>query len=133
MRHAITLQRLHGATEFQVVTGPEVSVQTQMDAAKAFAREHGRTHPEVAEVQVWTSSEGLRKRFKFDAPKTTEPDPDAEAKAKAKVEKAAAKAKADAEKAEAKAKADADKAAAKAKADADKAKAKADAKTNAAN
>lgn len=64
MRHAITLQRLHGETAFQVTAGPEVAINEQLDAAKAIART-GREHAEIAELQVWTSSEGLRKRYRF--------------------------------------------------------------------
>lgn len=69
MRLGLTLQRLHGQTNFQVITGPEVPISEQLAAAKNVARAlTGRVHPEIAELQVWTSSEGCRKRLKFHPP-----------------------------------------------------------------
>lgn len=77
-RIAITLQRRHGEDQFQVVSGPEVPVGTQLDAIKQIARSvTGREHPEIAELQVWTSSDGCRKRFRFSPPgEITEPGDD---------------------------------------------------------
>lgn len=111
MRAAITLHRLHGEEHFQVVTGPEVPIDVQIEAIKKLARESGREHPEIAQAQLWTSSEGCRKRYKFSPgqPAVEESEEDEEKKA------AAAKAKADKEAAALKAKADKE-AAAKAKA-----------------
>lgn len=74
MRHAITLHRLHGETAFQVIAGPEVAINEQLDSAKLLART-GRAHAKIAEVQVWTSSEGLRKRYRFKQPVTPPPAP----------------------------------------------------------
>lgn len=70
MRAAITLHRLHGEENFKVVTGPEVPIAEQLDAAKAIIRA-GRENAGIAEIQVWSSSEGLRKRLKFRSPGET--------------------------------------------------------------
>lgn len=67
MRTAITLARKHGEEKPSVLTGPEVPIDQQIAAIKGIAG-GGREHPEFAEVELWTSSSGRSKRFKFRAP-----------------------------------------------------------------
>ncbi|HKP93450.1 MAG TPA: hypothetical protein VJS88_06105 [Chthoniobacterales bacterium] len=68
MRTAITLARKHGEKHSVVVCGPEVPVQVQITEAKRFAAAAGKVHPEYAEVELWTSSEGRIKLLKFGKP-----------------------------------------------------------------
>jgi hypothetical protein len=76
MRHAITLIRPHGEPHLRVVAGPDVPVNEQVSAFKDLTRSaERRQHPEIAEVQVWTSSNGCIKRAKFDAPTSADPVP----------------------------------------------------------
>jgi hypothetical protein len=70
MRLAVTLLRLHGEKDFQVVSGPDVPIDEQIAAIKELARS-GREHPTIAQAQLWNSSTGLTKRFKFRQPGET--------------------------------------------------------------
>lgn len=76
MRTALTLIRHHGEDKFQVVCGPEVSIEEQKTAVKKLAAGAvHRTHPEIAEVQLWRSDAGLTKRHRFDLPKAKATEP----------------------------------------------------------
>ncbi|MEQ1862225.1 MAG: hypothetical protein ABMA13_20095 [Chthoniobacteraceae bacterium] len=67
MRTAITLHRLHGEDRCKLATGPEVAIDQQVADAKALANA-GRVHPTIAEIQIWTGRDGIKKRFKFRSP-----------------------------------------------------------------
>lgn len=67
MRTAITLARRHDEQTLSVVTGPEVSIDQQIRDFKQLVGA-GRENGDVAQLEVWSSSNGRIKHFLFRQP-----------------------------------------------------------------
>lgn len=66
MKHAIILVRLHGEENFEVESGREVPIQEQIRRFKGLLG--SRTHPVVAEAELWYSDGTPARKAKFSLP-----------------------------------------------------------------
>ena len=73
-RTAITLIRKHGSQTWELVSGPEVRIDHQF-AALTDGFCHSPHHADVAEVQVWDSDTGIRRRRMLSLPPSPEAHP----------------------------------------------------------
>lgn len=67
---AVTVARRHGEKSFEVLIDPSVHPGEHVQEFRKIAGD--REHPEFAEVQLWTSGEGVTKSKRFREPELLE-------------------------------------------------------------
>lgn len=66
MQTAVTIIRRHGAPKQEILTGPEISFEEQL--VKFRQTVALGTHPEIAEIELWTKAEGRSRHRKLKLP-----------------------------------------------------------------